>query len=56
MAPPMYTLDMPQQQQVLAEVADVWELLEFDIYMCTSPQWDQLLHGKITAGEYGKVS
>jgi hypothetical protein len=56
MAPPIYTLDVPQQQQVLAEVADIWELLHFDMHLCTSPLWGDYLAGKMSADTYSKVS
>lgn len=55
MAPPMYTLDVPQQQQVLAEVSGLWEVLAFDTFMCTSPLWDKYLAGGMSAAAYGKV-
>lgn len=56
MAPPIYTLDVPKQQQVLAEVADLWELLHFDMHLCTSPLWGDYLVGKMSPGAYGKVN
>lgn len=55
MAPPTHMLEKHSQQQVFDSVGDVWELLHFDVQLCSTPLWGLYQSGEMSLQDYAQA-